>query len=68
VRSYKALTQVERAFRSLKTVDLKLPPGGHIIWLDLSPFAVNTQHVRTIVRHSIAQNGPGPISGFLPQL
>ncbi len=26
VRSYKALAQVERAFRSLKTVDLKIPP------------------------------------------
>ena len=27
VRSYKALTQVERAFRSLKTVDLKIRPN-----------------------------------------
>lgn len=29
VRSYKALTQVERAFRSLKTVDLKIRPIHH---------------------------------------
>ena len=29
VRSYKALTQVERAFRSLKTVDLKICPIHH---------------------------------------
>jgi hypothetical protein len=29
VRSYKALTQVERAFRSLKTVDLKVRPIHH---------------------------------------
>ena len=32
VRSYKALTQVERAFRSLKTVDLKIRPIHH--WLE----------------------------------
>jgi hypothetical protein len=29
VRSYKALAQVERAFRSLKTVDLKIRPIHH---------------------------------------
>lgn len=29
VRNYKALTQVERAFRSLKTVDLKIRPIHH---------------------------------------
>jgi len=29
VRSYKSLTQVERAFRSLKTVDLKIRPIHH---------------------------------------
>ena len=29
MRSYKALTQVERAFRSLKTVDLKIRPIHH---------------------------------------
>jgi transposase len=29
VRSYKALTQVERAFRSMKTVDLKVRPIRH---------------------------------------
>jgi hypothetical protein len=29
VRSYKALTEVERAFRSLKTVDLKIRPIHH---------------------------------------
>ena len=29
VRSYKALTQVERAFRSLKTMDLKIRPIHH---------------------------------------
>jgi len=32
VRSYKALAQVERAFRSLKTVDLKIRPIHH--WLE----------------------------------
>jgi transposase len=32
VRSYKALTQVERAFRSLKTMDLKIRPIHH--WLE----------------------------------
>ena len=32
VRSYKALTQVERAFRSLKTIDLKIRPIHH--WLE----------------------------------
>jgi transposase len=32
VRSYKALCQVERAFRSLKTVDLKIRPIHH--WLE----------------------------------
>ncbi|MFM7385687.1 MAG: hypothetical protein ACKO19_04705 [Betaproteobacteria bacterium] len=32
VRAYKSLSQVERAFRSLKTVDLKIRPIFH--WLD----------------------------------
>ena len=32
VRAYKDLSKVERAFRSMKTVDLKVRPIGH--WLD----------------------------------
>jgi transposase len=32
VRSYKALTQVERAFRSMKTIDLHIRPIHH--WLE----------------------------------